>query len=109
MTRPARPATPRPSRRERAAWIVALTATLWLAVLAPASAYIDPGSTSLIFSAIVAGAAAAGMTLRLTWRRIVDLFRPSSADASRAGHDGDDGPTPEPAASAEPARHADRS
>lgn len=102
MSRPTDHVTPKPSRRERAAWIVALTTALWLAVLAPANAYIDPASTSLIFSIVVAFFAAAGMTVRLTWRRIVGLFKPGSAGAS--GSDDDAEPTPEPVGGTDHAR-----
>jgi hypothetical protein len=42
-------------------------------------AYLDPGSGSLILQALVGGVAAAGVTARLYWRRIVRVFRKSDA------------------------------
>ncbi len=38
-------------------------------------AYIDPGAGSLVFQAVVAGAMAAGLTIKVYWRRFRGLFR----------------------------------
>ena len=43
-----------------------------LAQLLPA--YIDPGSGSIIFQAVAAGAMAVGLTLKIYWRRFRGLF-----------------------------------
>lgn len=59
----------------RLRWVLGLTIAAWLLVLAPANAYVDPGTTGYVFSLIVAFFAAAGMTLKLFWRRIVGFFR----------------------------------
>ncbi|MDX1657201.1 MAG: hypothetical protein R3343_00125 [Nitriliruptorales bacterium] len=71
----------------RIRWVLALTATMLVAVTPVAHAYVDPGSTSLIFSWIVAGLAAAGMTLRIFWSRVRSFFKRSddsgSADEER--------------------------
>lgn len=61
--------------RERLGWLVALTATLWLALVPAANAYIDAGSTTVIFQAVVAGLAASGMFIKVYWRRITGFFR----------------------------------
>lgn len=63
----------------RVRWVVSLTALAWLLVVPAAGAYVDPGSTSLIFSWIVAGLAAAGMTLRIFWSRLRGFFRRDTA------------------------------
>ncbi len=65
--------------------------TLWtlaalLLVVPAANAYIDPGTTSVIFQALIAGLAAAGTAITMFWSRIVSFFR---RDSDRAGgHDG---------------------
>lgn len=58
--------------------MLSLTAILWLAFVPAANAYIDAGSTAVIFQAVVAGLAAAGMFLRVFWRRITNVFRRGS-------------------------------
>lgn len=67
-------------QRTRLGWVVALTATLWLALVPAANAYIDAGSTAVIFQAVVAGLAAAGMFLKVFWHRITGIFRSSGDD-----------------------------
>lgn len=64
-----------------------LTVGAWLMVLPSAEAYIDPGSTTIIFQAIVAGLAAAGTGIAVFWTRIRSFFRrgPSSDASSDAG------------------------
>lgn len=64
--------------RPRIGVTLSLTAILWLAFVPAANAYIDAGSTAVIFQAAVAGLAAAGMFLRVFWRRIVNFFRRGS-------------------------------
>ena len=39
--------------------------------------YIDPGSGSIIFQAVVAGSLAVSLTLKVYWRRLRELFRRS--------------------------------
>lgn len=77
-------------RRARLGWTVSLTAVLWLAFVPAANAYIDAGSTAVLFQAVVAGLAAAGMFLRVFWRRITNFFGRTAdgdetADADDAG------------------------
>ena len=57
-----------------AMFVAYLSACLSLLVIAPASAYIDPGSGSIIFQAIVGGAMAIGLTVKVFWRRITAFF-----------------------------------
>ena len=48
-------------------------------VLAPADAfaYLDPGTGSMILQITIAGIAAAGMGLKMYWRRLLGFFRGS--------------------------------
>jgi len=57
-----------------AAWVLYLTLALSLMVISPAAAYIDPGSGSLVFQAVVAAAVAIPVALAAFWRRITDFF-----------------------------------
>ena len=70
------------SAATRIRWVLALTTALLLALTPVANAYVDPGSTSLIFSWIVAGLAAAGMTLRIFWSRVRGLFSSDEGPAT---------------------------
>ena len=56
---------------------------LLLAVLSfasPADAYLDPGTGSMLVSAVVGVAAAVGLALKMFWYRIVGLFRGKKGD-----------------------------
>lgn len=59
----------------RVAWVVYLTIGLSLIVISPAAAYIDPGSGSLVFQAIVAGLVAIPVAVAAFWGRITAFFR----------------------------------
>lgn len=59
----------------RAAWVAYLTMCLSLLVISPASAYIDAGSGSLIFQAVVGGLLAASLAVKVFWVRIITFFR----------------------------------
>lgn len=64
------------SRRPRRLFLTALwTLTAWMLVVPAASAYIDPGTTSIIFQGIIAGLAAAGTAVTVFWSRIVGFFQ----------------------------------
>lgn len=55
--------------------LIALTSlALWLALSAPAHAYIDPGSGSYAFQVIIAGIMGAVFSIKLFWTRIKALF-----------------------------------
>lgn len=58
----------------RVRWILGLTIGMWLVAAFPAFAYIDPGSTSMVFQALIAFAMAAGLTMKMFWRRIRSFF-----------------------------------
>ena len=63
-----------------------LAVMAWFMVLPPAHAYIDGGSMTVLFQAIVAGMAAAGTAVAVYWTRIKNFFRrgdkPPDADRS---------------------------
>jgi hypothetical protein len=59
-----------------------LSLLLVASVEAPAHAYIDGGSATVMFQALVAGAAAAGLSLRLSWRKLTGRTRRSANAAS---------------------------
>lgn len=61
--------------RGRVALTLYLTVGAWLLFTPAAQAYLDPGSTNVIFGAIVAGAMSAGMIFKLFWRKITGFFR----------------------------------
>lgn len=58
----------------RAIRVAMLTLMMWLLVVPPASAYVDPGSTSMVFQALIAFAMAAGLMIKTFWRRITSFF-----------------------------------
>ena len=60
-----------------AAWTLLLAMMLSLLVVAPAAAYLDPGSGSLIFQVVVGGAMAIALSVKIFWRRITTFFRRS--------------------------------
>ncbi len=63
------------SRRPRRVILTVLwTLTAWLVVIPAASAYIDPGTTTILFQAVIAGLAAAGTAITVFWSRIVAFF-----------------------------------
>lgn len=66
--------------RTRLVRVLGFTVVLSLLVVAPASAYIDPGSTTVIFQAVIAGFAAAGVAIATFWGRIVNFFRRSPSE-----------------------------
>lgn len=68
------------STRSRILWTAFLAFGAWTLVVPSASAYVDPGSTSFVFQALIAFAMAAGLTLKTYWRRLKGLFRGSSPD-----------------------------
>ncbi len=58
----------------RARWVLALTLGTWLMTASPALDDIDSGSTSMVFQALIAFAMAAGLTMKMFWRRIRSFF-----------------------------------
>ncbi len=47
----------------------------WLALEAPVSAYLDPGSGSMLLQVLLGGFAAVGVIVRLYWNRWTSWFR----------------------------------
>ena len=46
-----------------------------LAIASPAEAYLDPGTGSMLLSAIIGVAAAVGLAVKMFWYRLVGLVR----------------------------------
>lgn len=53
--------------------LLALAASL--SITSPAHAYLDPGTGSMLLSAVIGVAAAVGLALKLFWYRLVGLLR----------------------------------
>ena len=49
------------------------------------SAYIDPGTGSILIQGIIGAIAALGVTLKLYWHRIVAMFRRVSTKEAQSG------------------------
>jgi len=58
--------------------LVLLVAVLSFA--SPAYAYLDPGTGSMLVSAVVGVAAAVGLAVKMFWYRVVGLFRGKKGD-----------------------------
>jgi hypothetical protein len=52
----------------------ALAAAFMLLGAPAAQAYVDPGTGSFIFQAVIGGALAAAVALKVFWKRITDVF-----------------------------------
>ena len=80
--------------RRRLADVLVLTVLCWALFVPGAHAYIDAGSTSVIFQAVVAGLAAAWMFVKVFWHRVRRLFSRTEDDTagepSHAGLDESD-------------------
>jgi len=46
-----------------------------LSITSPAYAYLDPGTGSMLLSAVIGVTAAVGLAVKMFWYRIVGLFR----------------------------------
>ena len=57
-----------------ATWVLYLSLAFSLLVVSPAAAYIDPGSGSLVFQAVVAAAVAIPVAIAAFGRRIGNFF-----------------------------------
>jgi hypothetical protein len=59
-------------RRGSRIYVVSLLCLAFCSVTLPAAnAYVDPGTGSFVFQAIVGGILAVGLALKMFWRRIV--------------------------------------
>lgn len=65
----------------RAAWIAYFTVALSLLVIPVANAYLDPGTGSMIFQAVIAAAMAIGLSVKIFWRRITTFFKPTPSES----------------------------
>lgn len=57
------------------AWATHLGLLASVLVIGPANAYLDPGSGSIIFQAVVGAALAGSLAVKVFWRRIVAFFQ----------------------------------
>src|SRR5258708_34415201 len=56
---------------------VACVIAACLAVASPAQAYLDPGTGSMLLSAVIGVAAAVALAVKMFWYRLIGLFRGS--------------------------------
>jgi len=61
----------------------ALVALVLAAFAAPAFAYLDPSTGSMVISAIVGIFASIALAVKTYWYRLKNLFRPRRAEAER--------------------------
>ena len=61
---------------------VVLLLVAFLSLASPAQAYLDPGTGSMLISALIGLAAAIGLALKMFWYRLVGLFRGKGAHAA---------------------------
>jgi len=54
---------------------IACVAAACLAIASPAEAYLDPGTGSMLLSAVIGVAAAVGLAVKMFWYRLVGLVR----------------------------------
>jgi len=54
---------------------VMLAVAVCLSVASPAHAYLDPGTGSMLVSALIGVAAAVALALKMFWYRVLGLFR----------------------------------
>lgn len=55
-------------------WPATLMATALVLTAFPAHAYLDPGTGSMIIQLVIGAIAVAGVTLKMYWQRVLDLF-----------------------------------
>jgi len=59
--------------KARVFWVTMLVAAFSLLWLPSANAYIDPGSGSFVFQALIGGLLAAGVAIKVYWKRLTGL------------------------------------
>ena len=62
--------------------VVLLLPASCLSMASPAQAYLDPGTGSMLVSAVIGVAAAVGLAVKMFWYRMVGLFRAKKGDVS---------------------------
>jgi hypothetical protein len=68
-------------RRSRITWILFLTVAFNSLFLPAANAYIDPGTGSFIFQAVIGFLVAAALGIKVFWRKLVGIFHRGPKDA----------------------------
>lgn len=68
-------------------WVVVVLLA-FLSTASPAYAYLDPGTGSMLVSAVIGVAAAVGLALKMFWYRLVGLFRSKRGDTPARAADG---------------------
>jgi hypothetical protein len=68
-------------------WTLRITLLLvaFLSIASPAEAYLDPGTGSMLLSAVIGVVAAVGLGLKMFWYQVVGLMRGRWRDAGTAG------------------------
>ncbi len=56
-----------------------------LTIASPAYAYLDPGTGSMLVSALIGVAAAVGLAVKMFWYRLIGLFRGRRPGAGEGG------------------------
>jgi hypothetical protein len=56
-----------------------------LSIAPPADAYLDPGTGSMLVSAVIGVAAAVGLAVKMFWYRLIGLFRDKRPGAVEGG------------------------
>jgi len=59
---------------------ITLVLAALLSLASPAQAYLDPGTGSMIISAVIGVVAALGLGLKMFWYRVVGIFREAKSD-----------------------------
>lgn len=72
----------------RRALRVVLLLLAYLSIASPAQAYLDPGTGSMLVSALIGVAAALGLAVKMFWYRLVGLFRGKKGDIPPGAADG---------------------
>jgi hypothetical protein len=54
---------------------IALVLTVCLSIASPAYAYLDPGTGSMLISAVLGVAAALALAVKMFWYRLIGFFR----------------------------------
>lgn len=66
--------------KARLFWVTILVAAFSALWLPAANAYIDPGSGSFVFQALIGGLLAAAVALKVFWKRMIGLVTRRNAE-----------------------------
>jgi hypothetical protein len=67
----------------RMMWFALLVCFVMLLTEAPAQAYLDPGTGSMVFQVLLGGFAAIGVFVKLFWHSLTDRFRRRPPDGRK--------------------------